>query len=262
MGDVSRMSVAVLGSFQVLRSGRPMTVPAGRVRTLLAVFTLEGTRSVARDTLVRELWGEAPPPSAAANLRNYLTELRGWATAAGGDLVRLGPGWQLQVHPEVDAIRFRTAIEAGRAALGRGDTMTGAHHLGAAVHMVKGTPLQDVAQGPMLLGHAQSLMVQWMSAVEDFAELLIEAGCFDEARCLLQDFVHRQPYRERAWSQLMLACSFSGDISAAVNAFARARDQLRDGLGAEPGAALTTLHHAILRGDAAVRLRPRAALAG
>lgn len=90
--------------------------------------------------------------------------------------------------------------------------------------------------------------------MEDVVELLIEAGDPDRARLLLHDFLSRQPYRERAWGHLMVACSRSGDVAAAVDAFRRACGHLAVDLKARPSPLLTALHEAILRGDPQVRL--------
>lgn len=231
-----------------------MPIPTGKARTLLAMLLLDRDRMVRRTTAYTELWSDAVPASAASNFRSYLAELRLWAVDLGGQLLQGRHGWSLTIGGSVDALRFQAMIGEGRGARRRGDPASAIGLFADAVSLYRDSPLLDVPQGPALFGYAQALLVQWQSIVEDFAELLIDAGEPDRARLLLHDFLSRQPYRERAWGHLMVACSRSGDVAAAVDAFRRACGHLAVDLKARPSPLLTALHEAILRGDPQVRL--------
>jgi DNA-binding SARP family transcriptional activator len=171
---------------------------------------------------------------------------------------RQGAGWTLDFAPEVtfevDVSVFGEQLGLGRAALSRGELATAGAHLQAAVGCHRDTPLQDVAVGPQLGSRVSVLSAQWMAAVETYASVLLRMRQFEAARCLLMAFTDRQPYRERAWGQLMVACGNSGDVAAAVAAYRRARRHLIDGLGVEPSNELSQLYRAILRGDPEVRM--------
>ncbi|MGX7670941.1 AfsR/SARP family transcriptional regulator [Plantactinospora sp. DSM 117369] len=253
---MEQLTVNLLGPMEVWQRGRLVSIPTGKARTLLAMLLLYRDRVLRRATAYTELWGDAVPASAASNFRSYLAELRLWSMDLGGQLFQASSGWSLTIGGNVDALRFQTMIDDGRGARRRGDPASALRLLADAVSLYRGAPMLDVAQGPALFGYAQALLVQWQSAVEDSAELLIEAGEPDRARLLLQDFVSRQPYRERAWGQLMVACSRSGDVAAAVDAFRRACGYLASDLNARPSPLLTALYEAILRGDPRVRLGP------
>ncbi|PZG02214.1 AfsR/SARP family transcriptional regulator [Micromonospora deserti] len=251
---MEQLAVNLLGPMEVRQLGRMVPIPTGKVRTLLAMLLLEQDRTLRRATVYSELWGDAAPASAAANLRNYLSELRVWAMELGAHLVQGHDGWSLAIGGSLDALQFQTAIDEGRRARGRGDRATAIKCLASAVALYRDSPMLDVPQGPLLYGYAQVLLVRWQSAVEECAELLIEAGEPDRACLLLYSFLGRQPYRERAWGLLMVACSSSGDVAAAIDAYQRACGYLAGDLNVRPSPLLMSLYEAILRGDPQVRL--------
>ncbi|MFG3705946.1 BTAD domain-containing putative transcriptional regulator [Micromonospora sp. NPDC047670] len=252
---MEQLAVNVLGPMEVRRRGVLVPIPSGKARTLLAMLLVDRDRMLRRAAAYAELWGDSVPVSAASNFRSYLAELRLWATGLGGHLFQGRHGWSLTISGSVDALQFQSMIDEGRAARRRGDRNSAIGLFAGAVCLYRDSPMADVSQGPALFGYAQALLVQWQSAVEDYAELLIEAGEPGRARLLLHDFLSRQPYRERAWGHLMVACSSSGDVAAAVDAFRRACGYLANDLNARPSPLLTSLHEAILRGDPQVRLR-------
>jgi DNA-binding SARP family transcriptional activator len=260
------LSLDLLGAMEIRLDGRRLPRPAGRVRVLLAMFLLDGEQTVTRTRALLELWGDRPPESARANLRTYLSGLRSWlADAQAPATVAVQPrgaAWTLDFGPdvtfEVDVSVFDTQLGLGRAAVTRGDLSTASAHLAAAVGCHRGTPLLDVTVGSQLATKVSILSAQWMAAVETYASVLLRMRDFETARCLLTEFTDRQPYRERAWGQLMVACGNSGDVAAAVAAYRRARRHLIDGLGVEPSNELSGLYRAILRGEPEVRLASEA----
>ena len=71
------MRFGLLGAVQVLDDrGDERQVPAPKHRILLAALLLNANRPVSREALIDVLWGEAPPPNAAAAVRTYLARLR------------------------------------------------------------------------------------------------------------------------------------------------------------------------------------------
>ncbi|MCW3815448.1 bacterial transcriptional activator domain-containing protein [Micromonospora sp. DR5-3] len=252
---MEQLAVNLLGPLEVRQQGRLVPIPTGKARTLLAMLLLDRDRMLRRATAYAELWGNSVPASAASNFRSYLAELRLWVMDLGGQLFQGRYGWSLTIAGSVDALQFQAMIDEGRGARRGGDRATAVRLFADAVSLYRDSPMLDVPQGPALFGHAQALLVLWQSAVEEYAELLIEAGEPDRARLLLHYFLGRQPYRERAWGHLMVACSSSGDVAAAVDAYRRACGYLANDLKARPSPLLTSLYEAILRGDPQVRLR-------
>lgn len=63
------MAVGLLGPLQVSVAGRPVELPAGRLRALLAVLALSAGQTVSVDRLATAVWGEDPPGDPRANVQ-------------------------------------------------------------------------------------------------------------------------------------------------------------------------------------------------
>jgi DNA-binding SARP family transcriptional activator len=64
-------------------------------------------------TLIKVLWGDHPPRTAAKALQTHISSLR--RALGDGVVVTEGAGWTLE-GPEVDAARDKSAAKAGRDA--------------------------------------------------------------------------------------------------------------------------------------------------
>jgi DNA-binding SARP family transcriptional activator len=74
---VARLSIRLLGSFEVTLNGEPVTgFESDKVRALLAYLVTTPDQPHRRETLVGLLWPEYPERSARASLRNALPNLR------------------------------------------------------------------------------------------------------------------------------------------------------------------------------------------
>lgn len=80
------MSIELLGPLQVRINHTPIMPRAAKPRQVLAVLALNAGRVVTVPTLIEELWGDQPPPSAQTTLQTYILELRKRISHA------LGPG--------------------------------------------------------------------------------------------------------------------------------------------------------------------------
>jgi len=255
------LRVCLLGPLDVRRDGVPVGRPAGRQRTILAMLLLDPRRAVSRDRLATELYGDDPPASAAANLRGYVSGLRRWfartAPTRHGDVLPHGDGtgWSLSLTgARLDVDAFEADLLAGRAAAARGDWPAARHRLSAAVLAFRGTPMVDIALGPVLGARATLLTCQWLTAVEEYADVLLTLGDNTLAQEVLVEFLMANPTRERAWCHLMLARYRAGDTAGALTAFRTARSALVDLVGVEPGGALAALHRRVLNRDPALDL--------
>lgn len=222
------------------------------------MLLLTPQRAVARNRLTAELWGAAPPRSAAANLRTHVSGLRSWLgdclpeTAESG-LLSTGNGWALgfaqRMTVTIDVHGFERDLRTGRQLVDANDLCGAEPYLRRAALACRGVPLQDIPQGALLSARAAVLTAQWLSAVEEYADLLIKLGDYERARTVLHDFVGDHPARERAWRGLLLACYHQGDLAAVVSTYRSARRALAEELGVEPGAELTVLYRSMLRRD-------------
>ncbi|GIG88719.1 AfsR/SARP family transcriptional regulator [Plantactinospora endophytica] len=250
------MRFQILGPVQVEHDGRPVAVGRRRERCLLGLLLLEAGRPVPIHRLVDLLWAGDPPDTAPAVLSTYVSRLRTALNAAGDGsgevLVRRGDGYAIEVDAEaVDAHRFSRLVEQARSVSGAGR----ADLLRQALGLWRGTPLADAPE-PLrdrvcaglerLRGSATLLRIETDLAMGGHEELLGE----------LTELVERDPSDEVLAGHLMVALYRAGRRQDALQTYHRARQRLADELGLDPGAQLSDLARAILRGDPVLDLDP------
>ena len=244
----------ILGTVEVLRQGHPLALGGAKQRALVADLALHANQVVSSDRLIQDLWGEEPPPTAEHMLHVYVSRVRKILQdaddGARSRLITKRPGYQLELRlpDELDSAQFETLVRQGQERLA-GEPMDGLSSLEAAIALWRGPALDDVAFEPFAAPHAARLEGQLSAAREDRVEALLELGRNDEAIAELESMIARNPLRERARGQLMLALYRSGRQGDALQAFQNARKVLAEELGVDPGPALTSLEEAILRQD-------------
>jgi DNA-binding SARP family transcriptional activator len=238
----------VLGPVEAAVEGRPVALPAGKPRALLALLLLNRNRVVATHELIDELWGEEPPETAAKALQGYVSQLR---KALGADrVVTRQPGYLLRVDEgELDLDRFDALVAAARAAMAGGDTEAAARGLTEALALWRGPPLAEFETESFARSAAARLEDERLAAVEERVDAELALGRHAALVPELEQLVEREPYRERLRRQLMLALYRSGRQADALDAYRRAREVLVGELGIEPGRELQELEQAMLRQD-------------
>ena len=68
------MEFRILGPLDVVVDGRPVALGGSKQRALLAILLLHPNEVVSRDRLIDELWGSAPPETAATALRVHVSQ--------------------------------------------------------------------------------------------------------------------------------------------------------------------------------------------
>ena len=244
------MDFRILGPVEVRAQGRPLAVPGGRQRALLALLLLRAGEPVSRDRLIADLWGERPPAGAVKTVQAVVSRLR---RALGGEASRLvtgAAGYRLRVEPdELDLTRFERLCEDGRRALAAGRPGRAAARLHAALEEWRGPALADVAFEPFAPPEVARLEELRAAAVEDRVEADLALGRGVELVAELEVLVAREPLRERLHGQLMLALYRAGRQGEALDAYRDAVRTLDAELGLRPGPELERLQQAILAQD-------------
>ncbi|MDI5963962.1 BTAD domain-containing putative transcriptional regulator [Streptomyces sp. SL13] len=252
------MEVGILGQFVITMAGRPVEIASRKQRLLLAILlTADGT-PVHAGTLTDALWGELPPVSAAANLRQHLYRLR---SALGGDrIVRLGgTGVRMRLDDvSVDARRFTELATAGEDALTAGRPDTARDLLGEALGLWRGVPFAELAAEPALTAEVTALTERHLLTLQRRIDADLALGRHSDVVPELTRLVTAHPYQEAFYAQQMLALHRCGRTADALAVLARARRILAGELGLEPGHELRALERSILRQDESLRL-PRTA---
>ena len=146
------MEYRLLGPVEVWSSGMSQYVGGVRERRALAVLLLHANRPVGVEHLIDVLWGEAPPPTVAAQVRNTIAALRRYLLAAGSagvPLSRTSGGFVFRVDPgQLDLAVFDEAVRDARALADDGRPERAAEVLRGALDLWHGPALGGL--GPVL----------------------------------------------------------------------------------------------------------------
>ncbi|MFI9403172.1 AfsR/SARP family transcriptional regulator [Nocardia sp. NPDC052316] len=243
----------VLGEVRAWRGEAPLPLGPPQRRAVLAALLLRAGSAVTAAELVEGIWGERPVPRALAALRTHVAQLRRTLeperTARGPStvLVTIGDGYALRVPPEATDVAQVERLVAAAGQLRDHDPAAARAKLVAALGKWHGPALSGLP-GPFA-ERQRSRLEQWRLAIlEDRLALDIETGHSAAAVADLGPLIDEHPLRERFRALLMTALYHCGRQSDALDAYAKARRALVDGVGVEPGPELTVLHERILRG--------------
>ncbi|MFE7314472.1 BTAD domain-containing putative transcriptional regulator [Streptomyces sp. NPDC057555] len=252
------MIAQVLGTFDV-RVDDTLVVPtAPKPRKVLALLVLHANHVVSTPALMRELWGEHPPSSAATTLQTYILLLRKLlASALGGDmdeakrqLSTCQGGYKLRMPCDaVDLHAFEELCRSGRQALARGDNENAARTLRAALDLWRDDALVDVAAGPLLDVAVVRMRESRLGALEQRIEADLRLGRHHEILGELSALVAEFPLNENLHAQLMLALYRSGRKAQALGVYHRLRTAFVNDLGLDPSLRVHEMHQAILASE-------------
>jgi YVTN family beta-propeller protein len=242
------MQFRILGSLEVARDGRPVTLGGTRQRAVLAILLLHRREVVSVDRLVDELWGERPPDTATKTVQVYVSRLR--KELGEGVLLTRGGGYVLDIEPEqLDAARFERLAHEGLGALDRDEVSSARDLFGEALALWRGPALDDLAYEQFSQGEIARLEELRLATLEERIEADLGLGRHSELVPELEILVREHPARERFRAQLILALYRSGRQADALASYRDARRALVDELGLEPSRDLKELEHAILTQD-------------
>ena len=277
------MEFRILGPLEVIGdNGRPISLPAPKVRALLALLLLNRNHVVPSDVLVDELWDEEPPATAAKTLQVYVSQLR---KALGADRVETAQvGYRLRINAgEVDVDTFEQLVADGRPrealALWRGPALVdfrGERFARAAAERLEEARLAAIEgridaeldagrhaplagiDAPFAPAYVARLQELRLHAMESWLAAQLACGRHAELIPELESLCAEHPLREGLRAQLMLALYRSGRQAEALEVYRSTRGRLAEELGLEPGEELRELEQAILRQDPALRRRAAA----
>lgn len=228
------MEFRILGPLEVVENGRPISIRRGKEQALLVYLLLHANEVVPSGTLIDVLWDERPPATASKILQNGVSHLR--KQLGDGRLETRDPGYLLRVaKDELDLELFERLAREGREA--------------EALALWRGTPLLDLREERFADEARRRLEEQRLAVIEDRIDADLSAGRHADVIPELEVLVSANPLRERPVGQLMLALYRAGRQSDALETYQRARRQLSEELGLEPGPKLQELERRILTHD-------------
>ncbi len=247
------VSFGLLGPLEVLVDRRPLVIPGGKQRTLLAVLLLRANETVSLRELSEALWGDVQPADPRSTIQKYVMRLRRLLEPIGCVIHTDVEGYRIDVGSEqVDVQRFRALAERGRRMAEAGDWSMASTLLTAATGLWRAVPpLPNVFSELVHRDEVPRLVEGYLQAVE----MRIEADlCLGRHATLCEELlglVRRHPLRERFWEQRMRALYAAHRQGEALAAYREVLRLLADELGVDPGPALQTVHQQILVGSVA-----------
>jgi len=249
--------VSILGPLAVGRAENAMTPVAQQLlRVLLATLALADGRVVSVAALIDALWGEDVSRERERNLQARVSALRRVLADAdpghnGARVVRVADGYRLVLAPDaVDARRFASLADEGRAAARAGDQARAADLFRQALGLWHGPALADAAPwSTRLAGEAARLEELRVTVTEDRLACDLALGAHGDVIGELAQLNGEFPLRERLSSLLMLALWRCGRRGEALAAFDQTRRLLATELGIDPGQELRDLHARLLADD-------------
>ena len=253
----NRPRISLLGPVELRGTAGTRPVTAALERAVLASLALQLGHAVPLDALIDGLWEEADQPaSAEKTVQVLISRLRG---AFGGGLrdspIRtVAGGYRLDSGSvDIDAVAFEAGVAAARRMIAENRLEDGSAALIEALAWWRGPALMDVRDRPFAVGEAVRLDELRVSVSEDLAAARVRLGHIDEALPDLERLVRDRPLDERAAELLVRTLFAAGRQAAAVAAYHRVREALRDDLGVDPGEALETTYRLVLNQDPSLR---------
>ncbi len=248
---MSGPTFAVLGPLEVRGDDGALVQLGGRQpRAVLAALLLGVGRGVGIDVLLRAVWGDELPDTAAATLQTYVSRLRRALGPAGHELLRREvAGYRLVLEPgALDAARFQDLAAQGSAALRAGEADRAVTLLREALDLWRGEVLEDL--GPEAGGAVGARWTeQRRTAEEDLLDAELRCGRAGAAVPALIDAVRTAPLRERRRGLLALALYRDGRQAEALAVLDEGRRLLAEELGLDQSPALRALQTQILGHD-------------
>ena len=217
-------------------------------RTLLAALVARLGVRVTVDVLEEALWPAGRPPSARKTLQGTILRLR--RVLGPSTIVHCSGGYRLDPERvDVDARRVSTLVTRAGVEIAQGHPSDAIGLLREASMSFHGDPYEDVPDSALPAGEVQRLRELQAMVFEESVEAELACGAGQQCIGDLEVLLDANPFRERAWGQLMLALYRDGRPADALAAFSRARNLLAFELGLEPGPVLRNLEHSILTHD-------------
>lgn len=236
----------ILGPIEVTGEGGAVKLGGRRQRAVLAILLLEANRVVPVEAIADQLYGDAAPPTAVAQVRDHVSQLR---KLLEPQVVEThGPGYLIRIEPSrLDAVRFEQLVDEAFGVLDGGEAATAAALLREAQGLWRGPALADFLYDAFAQPACARLEELRLRAVERRIEADLVLGRGERVVGEIEELVRAHPLREELRAHLMLALYQSGRQADAIVTYHDARRMLQDSLGLDPSPALRERAGMVLR---------------
>jgi DNA-binding SARP family transcriptional activator len=251
-GDCLRLDL--LGPVRARRDGLELAVGPPKQRAVLGLLASRVGQVVGFDEIIDAVWGSEVPRSAPNGVHTYISRLRralepGCGRRDPGQvLTSVGGGYALMMDREdIDVEVFVRRHALGRRLNADGDSAGAIEAFDQAFQMWRGEAYANVP-GPFAVVERARLQELRLTALEEWAGVMLAVGRKAEVVAVLSDAVARDPLREQLRWLLMLALYRCGRQAHALGIFRETRQLFSQELGIEPGLDLRQLNSDILIG--------------
>ncbi|MFY1682712.1 BTAD domain-containing putative transcriptional regulator [Micromonospora sp. WMMD730] len=237
------MQISILGPLAV--DGRP--VRGERLAAVIRTLVDARGRAVSTPLLVDAVWDGAPPDDATGAVQALVSRVR----RLGLPVVAVPGGYRLPADQvTVDAVRARSLLERGRAALRDGAGPAARDAADAARMLFPEVPQSDTGATARLFADVVALRAE---------AALTGPGPYDDSD--LRWLVARTPPDEPSAALLVRMLAAQGRDAEALEVVARLRTELSDRYGTDPSPLINQVHLALLRGELATPTGPASPVA-
>jgi DNA-binding SARP family transcriptional activator len=245
------LRVEVLGPLAAWRDGLPVPLGPVRQRAVLGLLALHAGTSLHPAAIIDALWGEDPPPTAAAMVQAIISRIRRLMGGPPGGPARLpwdGSGYRF--IPDgigLDVTQFGELTAQADARLAAADAAGACELYEQALALWRGQqPLEGVEV--LYAHHSVTKLGRWRGdVVIKYAGAAASAGRPEWVIPHLESLTARDPLDERAAAHLMLMLAATGRQSAALRLHQDLAGRLHREHGVRPGAELSAAHLRIVR---------------
>jgi DNA-binding SARP family transcriptional activator len=247
-------SIRLLGTFEVLRGGQPLTATDWRnqqTRTILKLLLTRRGRVVPADQLLELLWPEADPDTGRRSLHVRISQLRRALDPDNPDAYILTVEGGYVFNPEadcrIDVIDFEAHAQWGRRCQENSDLAEAITAYETARSLYRGDLLEEDLYEDWAFAERERLRECFLTLLIELAECYARQGHYRRAVTRCREVLAADSCRESVYVRLMLYHYYAGERDLALRVYEHCRQVLSDELGVEPLPQTTALYEQILQ---------------
>lgn len=245
--------ISFLGGFKLQIGDRVLTDELNRsmkLWNLLAYLIVHRNRSIPQAEFIEMLWPEDMDGNPLSALKTLFFRIRKMIASVLGEEQNLivsrysSYAWSREVECVVDAEDFEKCCrQASDAKLSDEDRIRFYRNV---VDLYKGDFLPKLSSQLWTISFKTHYHSLYLAAVKEYADLLNNAGNYDEMAEVCLKAIQIDAYDERLHTLLLRALLAQGKHAAALNHYERATDFLYRNLGVHPSQELRSLYSQIM----------------
>jgi TolB-like protein/Tfp pilus assembly protein PilF/DNA-binding winged helix-turn-helix (wHTH) protein len=247
-----QLTIKLLGRFEVLRDGKPLSEEAwGRrkTKTLLKVLLTEPGRVFTQDQLIEALFGGENVDRALENLYGRVSQLRRALEpdlkhgADSAFILREGHGYSFDVAAcsDLDTIAFKQGLDDSQSLAEEKDWAAAAERFEEAITLYQGEFLAEDRYEDWAEEARRDQQRLYLESMAELAECYEHLGRLRQSISCCQRILALEPHREDVIRRLMSYQAEAGQRAQALETYQEARQALREYLDVEPSTETQTL---------------------